>query len=116
MLGNRLQSANNRTNLVSSTQKHYGTSQATSLFQLNSATPSKQPFNAVNAVIKTIHTTTSKPPPPTGLHLIKAKETENVLPNMPRHSPSHPQHLMVGTDYRAGRKIGKKSFHEKKDL
>ena len=60
------------------------------------------------AVIKTIQK--SKPPPPTGLHL-KNKETENVLPNvlglnLSNPQQSQPQHLMVGTDYRAGRKIG----------
>lgn len=112
-----MQSATNRTNLSTNalnTQKVFH-SNSTSFLK----SPATKPLEAVNAVIKTIASSKTKPPIPSTL-LSKKKEVENVLPNvtgisMPNGQPVS-QHLIVGTDYRAGRKIGNYYFKGKRYL
>lgn len=124
MIGSRLQSASNRNTTTLGAQKPYQT--GTTVFQLNQlqnnvSGVSKTPYNGLSAVIKTIHSGKGKSPTPNHL---KSKENENVLPNymgmtsnpniavhsQQQHQQQQAQHLMVGPDYRAGRKIGLFNF------
>ena len=94
---------NNSKRAIEDTQKKAFHSNSTSFLK----SQAKKPFEAFNVVIKTIASSKPKPPIPTTLLNMK-KEAENVLPNGKPVS----QHITVGLDYRAGRKIGSGSFGE----
>jgi len=110
MNGSRLHSAANRANLAPPAgplAPKPAFAASAQVFQLNQLTNAPKPHagqhvtSAVSAVLKTIHS--AKPPPPPAA---KPKEAEAK----PALSPS--QHLMVGPDFRAGRKIGSGNFGE----
>jgi len=120
MNGNRLYSSSSRPNLPTTTSaattnlnSHKPAfSNSTQIYQLNQLTSpgqSTKPYNthamssAVNTVIKTIQSSKSKPPPPISKPTLKEQDTAPLQAG---------QHLMVGPDYRAGRKIGSGNFGE----